>query len=98
MRYPPSRTTRKEGKGGHLDKGNNRNKKIRELAQKTPILLNPDKQRALWARVSELKRTLIKHGLTSHEDFERNVKKMEYDILRKIENRILKETGLEGEE
>ena len=70
--------------------------KVAEIAKKRAIL-NPGKQRVVWARLTTIKRLLIRHGLTSHEEFEEMAGAMVRDIDIKVEEAVLKDLGLDQE-
>lgn len=70
--------------------------KLRKLAASKQIL-TPFKQRVLWSRVTTIKQILIKHRLTTHEEFEDSVAGMVRDIDHKVEETMKKDLGLDEE-
>ena len=74
-----------------------RESSIKEIAKNKPIL-DSRKQRVIWARVSAIKRILVKANLTTHEEFEEMVGAMVIDIDQKVEQKLREEVGAdEGE-
>jgi ribosome assembly protein YihI (activator of Der GTPase) len=68
-------------------------KRLDRLAADKPIL-TPRKQRIIWARLTAVKRLLVKAGLTTHEEFEEMVEAMVRDIDNKVKENLAKELGL----
>ncbi len=62
---------------------------------KRKAILNPHKQRVVWARLTTIKRILIQHGLTTHEKFEEMADAMVRDIDNKVLESTKKSLGLE---
>lgn len=60
--------------------------------------LSPQHQRILWARVTTVKRLLIRAGLTTHEEFEEMVSGMVRDIEQKTEEAIRKSVGADDDD
>lgn len=73
-----------------------KDEKFLELAEKTP--LTPRQQKILWARVTTVKRILVRHGLTTHEEFEEMVAAMHRDIIKRDIDRIKETVGLADED
>jgi hypothetical protein len=61
-------------------------------------ILNPAKQRIVWARLTTIKRILIKRGLTTEEDFERTARSMVRDIDEKVYENLAKDLGIPPDE
>lgn len=61
------------------------------------LILDARKQRIVWARLTTIKRLLIKHGLTTHEEFEEMAGAMVRDIDNKVLENLKKELGAEEE-
>jgi len=63
-------------------------------ADKSILTNNPKMQRVVWARLTAVKRILIKAGLTTHEEFEEMVTAMVRDIDNKVKEKVAEELGL----
>lgn len=70
--------------------------KLKEVASRK-LILDARKQRIVWARLTAIKRLLIKHGLTTHEEFEEMAGAMVRDIDSKVLENLKKELGAEEE-
>jgi hypothetical protein len=71
--------------------------KLEEIASRR-LILDAHKQRVVWARLTTVKRLLIKAGLTTHEEFEQMVNAMVRDIDSKVLENLRKELGADTEE
>lgn len=70
--------------------------KVEQIAA-NKVILTPHKQRVVWARLTAVKRILIKHGLTTHEEFEEMADAMVRDIDNKVLEGVKKDLGLDDE-
>lgn len=72
-------------------------RKLKVIAARK-LILDAQKQRVVWARLTTIKRLLIKHGLTTHEEFEETATAMVRDIDNKVLENLRKELGADKEE
>lgn len=70
--------------------------KLREIAAGR-FILDAKKQRVVWARLTAIKRLLIRHGLVTHEEFEEMASAMVRDIDSKVLENLKKELGADDD-
>ena len=70
--------------------------KVEKIAQSKAIL-TPQKQRVVWARLTTIKRILIRKGLTTDAEFEQMAGAMVRDIDNKVLESVKKDLGLDEE-
>lgn len=58
-------------------------------------VLTAHKQRVVWARLTTIKRLLIRRGVTTNDEFENMAGAMVNDINNKIIEKVKKDLGLE---
>ena len=67
--------------------------RVKKIVERRGV--SPKNQKLMWARMAICKHHLLKMGVVTREDFDKEEARLVADIERSIENNVRKELGIE---